>query len=105
MRFASVLLVCLVGLAGCDKLNLSGPSPVVTAFFADSASVKAGVGTVLHWETANGETATLTPLVGSVPLSGARAVSPAVSTVYTLTVTSSDGVRQAAGTVSVTVTP
>lgn len=104
--FVLSLLLFVFVVAGCDKLIPAGPSPVITAFFADAPTVKVGgTGTVLHWETSNGDTATIVPLVGSVPLSGARAVTPTATTTYTLTIVGKDGLRQASGTVTVTVVP
>ncbi len=62
-------------------------SPVINSFTATLSSINAGQSSTLQWSVANADTVTIDPGVGTVPLSGSRAVSPSSTTTYTLTAT------------------
>ena len=58
----------------------------------------------MTWSSTNAVSATLTPGIGSVPMSGSRDVSPTVTTTYRVTVRNATG-RTAGVTATVAVTP
>jgi hypothetical protein len=74
--------------------------PVISSFTASPASITAGQSAVLAWTVANATSVSLTGFPGA-PSSG-MSVSPAATTVYTLTATNSGGSASQSATVIVT---
>ncbi len=58
---------------------------------ASPTNVASGAGTTLTWSTANADSASIDPVVGTVALSGSTSVSPTVTTTYTITATNAHG--------------
>ena len=77
------------------------PPPTVTLSVAPS-SIDRGQSATLSWSSTNAESAEIEPDIGEVPTSGARKVSPNVTTTYRITVTAADG-QTATAAVTVTV--
>ncbi|MDE2925394.1 MAG: hypothetical protein OXT71_03245 [Acidobacteriota bacterium] len=82
-----------VTVAGLPTVSLS----------ASPASIERGRSATLTWSSTNAVSATITPGIGSVPVSGSRTVSPTSTTTYRITVTGASG-RTASAEVKVTVT-
>ena len=78
-------------------------NPQILRFEASPLSIAPGGSSTLSWATAGGATASISG-VGNVPLNGSTTVTPAQTTTYTLTVTSSDG-KSVTAPVTVTVAP
>jgi len=75
--------------------------PVIASFTANPASINAGQSSTLQWSVQNADSVSITPLLGTVPASGTRSVSPAATTVYTLTATNKAGSATRTATVTV----
>ncbi len=84
-------------------LVLSIGSVPTVSIVANPESIPAGETTTLTWSSTNAATCTIEPGVGSVDPSGSTVVSPAVTTVYTITVNGIGG--SSSSTVTVTVNP
>ncbi len=99
-------LLALAGL-GCGKSAAPPPTPpvgqppVVNAFTATPASIEAGGTSQLAWIVTGATSLSLDQGIGAVTGAG-RAVSPAVTTTYTLTARNADGSATASATVTVT---
>lgn len=86
--------------AGFPGTPPPSPAAVIRDLVAEPAAIEPGGATTLRWEALNAYALTLTPEIGVVATRGARTVSPAATTTYTLTATGPNG----ATTRSVTVT-
>ena len=80
-----------------------GSPPPTVRLSASPASIERGRSATLTWSSTNAVSATLTPGIGSVPVSGSRNVSPVSTTTYRITVRDAGG-RSASATATVTVT-
>lgn len=65
--------------------------PAIVSFSASPGSISPGGSSTLSWDVSGADTVSLDQGIGSVPLSGSRAVSPGATTTYTLTATSTAG--------------
>jgi hypothetical protein len=85
-----------------------GPNPIgnpqIIRFEANPVSIAPGQSSTLSWTTTGASTVTISPTVGSVTLNGSTTVTPAATTTYTLTATSSDG-KSVSAPVQVIVAP
>jgi uncharacterized protein (TIGR03437 family) len=79
------------------------PEPVIASFSADNPKIVKGGSAKLLWTTVGATSATIDQNVGAVSTSGSVAVTPTVSTTYTLTASGPGGI--VTSTVTVTVTP
>ena len=90
---------------GLYLIELASPAttaPLAT-FSADPVSITPGQAASLSWSTSGAATVTIDQAVGSVAENGTLAVSPAATTVYTLTATGANGlVTTRSATVTVT---
>lgn len=77
------------------------PPPKIVLFKATPDQVAAGGEVTLQWESLYGESAGITPGVGSVALIGQTTVHPAQTMTYTLTVTGPGGTTQSSVTVTI----
>lgn len=75
--------------------------PVITSFSASPGSISPGGSSTLSWDVSGATTVSLDQGIGSVPLSGSRAVSPGATTTYTPTATNAAGSVTATAAVSV----
>ncbi len=76
--------------------------PTIQAFTTSSSSVASGTSVTLTWTVLGATNVSIGPAIGTVPVSGSRAVTPFVSTSYTLTATNGNGTVTASVTVTVT---
>ncbi len=76
--------------------------PVINSFAASSSTISQGSSTTLSWNISNASSAAIDTGVGSITIpTGTIVVSPAVTTTYTLTASSSQGTAVAHVTVTV----
>ena len=102
-------LIDKVGSLTIDNVSItSGASsppptkPVITSFAANPASITAGQSATLSWNVTGASSTSISPTIGTV-VGTSVAVSPAATTVYTLTATNPQG--SVSTTTTVTVTP
>jgi peptidoglycan-associated lipoprotein len=108
-----VLLVALVGFAGCSKkpktfdtnttAPATSPAPIVQ-LTATPTSITAGDQVVLSWRTTDATSVSIDG-IGSVPSSGVKTVTPTESTSYHLVARGDGGSADATARVTVTTAP
>ena len=104
----AALVLLLVAAGGCGPgglLDLFGPSeesPVIDSFTAEPVTISAGGYSTLSWKVSGASSVRIDQGVGNVALTGTRAVTPTVTTVYTLIATTASG-KSATATAQVTV--
>src|SRR4030042_6001019 len=90
-----LLVLVLVPAVGCDLTGLTvtttTESPVISSFEADPPTITAGGSATLKWNVSGATKVSIDQGIGSVALSGSRAVMPSATTVYTLTATNASG--------------
>ena len=103
-KLIPLALVAVLLLSGCTggTITIPGSMPVIQSFNASPASVTAGQTSSLSWTVTGAATVSIDQGIGNVALTGSRAVSPAATTVYTLTASSSSGTVTATTQVIVT---
>ena len=104
-----VLLVVLVGFAGCSKKKpissnttappMTGPAPIVQ-LTATPTTISAGDQVVLSWRTTDATNVSIDG-IGDVPSSGVKTVTPTVSTSYHLVARGDGGTADATARVTV----
>lgn len=81
------------------------PPPIINSFTANPSYIQLGQTVVLTWTVSDAlgrnVNVTISPGIGSVPVSGSYTVTPSNTTTYTLTATNSDGTVSASTTVTV----
>jgi hypothetical protein len=93
----AALVLLLVAAGGCGPgglLDLFGPSeesPVIDSFTAEPVTISAGGYSTLSWKVSGASSVRIDQGVGNVALTGTRAVTPTVTTVYTLIATTASG--------------
>ncbi|MGE0406201.1 MAG: alkaline phosphatase family protein, partial [Candidatus Korobacteraceae bacterium] len=105
---SALMVVALAFAAGCAgtsaPINPDPAAPTAT-LSATPTSVTAGGAVTLTWSTSNANSVTIDQGIGTVLASGQRIVSPASTTIYTLTASGAGGNTTATTTVTVTSTP
>jgi hypothetical protein len=89
-----VLLLAVLVVGGCypsSPITISGQVPAIESFNASPASIKAGEPSSLSWTVSGATTVSIDQGIGNVALTGSRTVSPASTTVYTITGSNSSG--------------
>jgi len=91
----SVLLVMAMGV-GCAPggpiiIGTGNQPPVINSFSAEPPEIAAGESSTLSWAVTGATSVTIDQGIGSVALSGSRAVTPGTTTIYTLTATNPAG--------------
>ena len=81
--------------------SASGAPPVINSFVASPSAIVAGQPATLSWSVSNATAVSIDNGIGSQPVSGSVTVSPAQTTVYTLTATGPSGSVSAQTTVTV----
>ena len=87
--------------AGFPGKAPEGPAAEIVRFEAAPRSIDPGESVTLRWEARNTYSLKIEPELGAVATRGSRALSPAATTTYTLTVTGTGGAKTAAVTVNV----
>lgn len=95
--FVGMLAVLFAGCVPGGPALVVTQSPVISSFDADPPKISTGESAVLSWTVSGATKVSIEPDVGSVALMGRRTVSPASTTIYTLTAVNE------AGTVTATV--
>ncbi|MGD0871041.1 MAG: OmpA family protein [Bryobacteraceae bacterium] len=84
--------------------TVAAGNPQIIRFEANPVTIAPGQQSTLSWTTTGAATVSINPVLGNQPLNGSATVSPAQTTTYTLTATSSDG-HAVTAPVTVTVAP
>ena len=95
----SLSLLLLFLIPGCftfsapapNPLPPAGTPPVIIEFSSNPSTINAGGTSTLLWNVTGANTASIDQGVGQVAIAGTRIVSPATSTVYTISATNSAG--------------
>jgi len=87
---------------GCGPITLSTSQPSIISFNAEPSNISAGESANISWNVSNATTISIDQGIGSVALTGTRAVAPATTTTYTLTALNSAGTATATTQVIVT---
>lgn len=93
------LLLLLIFIPGCFTFQTSpsaptppvGMPPVIIAFSNNPSTINAGDTSTLLWNVTGAKSVSIDQGIGQVDVAGTRAVSPAKSTVYTISATNSAG--------------
>lgn len=88
-----------------DACELAPTLPATSGLTASPVKINAGQSSTLSWFTQNSTAASISPGVGSVPLSGSVVVTPTATTTYTLTVEGAPGTAPQTSSATVEVTP
>lgn len=94
-----LVIFLFVFISGCG--GVTPASPVITSFTADSTTINEGESVGLSWVVTDASTVMINQGIGDVALTGSTSVSPAVTTTYVLTATSSTGSNIATITITV----
>jgi hypothetical protein len=81
-------------------ITVNVAAPTVVSFLANPPSIAAGQTSTLTWQVTNATTVTISGL-GAVSATGTQTVTPAQTTIYTLTTTNDGGETTASATVTV----
>ncbi|HEX7364976.1 MAG TPA: CARDB domain-containing protein [Dehalococcoidia bacterium] len=105
-KLITLVLLVLLSVVGCTgapiTISTQGGQPSIISFNAEQASISAGQSANLSWNVSGATTITIDQGIGNVALTGTRAVTPAATTIYTLTASSSAGTATATTQVVVT---
>jgi hypothetical protein len=93
------ILIALILITGCS--GTPPTAPIINSFSADPLTIAAGDNSALSWSVTDATSVTIDNGVGTVALSGATTVSPATTTIYTLTATNTAGSVTSSVTVAV----
>jgi len=88
------LLLLLVFMPGCFTVLVQAPNPalpVIEVFSNNPATIKSGGTSILLWNVTGANSVSIDQGIGQVNAAGIRVVSPATSTVYTISATNSTG--------------
>jgi len=87
-----LLLLALLFIAGCvPGVSIGDKLAVINSFDARPAGISAGESSTLNWSVTGATTVSIDQGIGTVALTGSRAVAPAVTTIYTLTASNAAG--------------
>lgn len=108
------LLLFLILVPGCvtfvspspNPITPAGTPPVIIAFSNNPATINAGGTSTLLWNVTGATSVSIDQGIGRVDVAGTRVVSPAKSTVYTISATNSAGtVMRSSAIILVSVPP
>ncbi len=91
------LLLLLILVPGCFYPGTSNPvipvitPPVIVEFSNNPATINSGGTSILLWNVTGANSVSIDQGIGQVAVAGTRVVSPAISTVYTISATNSAG--------------
>jgi len=84
----TILICSCVYFPGCTTAKVP---PVVTSFSASPASIEPGGSSTLSWTVNGARSVSMDNGIGNVAVKGTRAVTPSVTTIYSLTATNAAG--------------
>ncbi len=88
-------MLCLVLISSALLITGCAPAkvelPVINSFDASPPSISAGEYSTLNWDTSGATSASIDQGIGSVALTGTRAIAPSATSTYTLTATNAAG--------------
>jgi hypothetical protein len=90
-KLIALILLAVMFTAGCNLANTNQP-PLVNSFVADPPTIVPGGSSTLSWNVSGATNVIIDQGIGSVSLTGNRAVMPNVTSVYTLTATNAAGI-------------
>lgn len=92
-KLVLLLVLAVLLLSGCNlvPLNITGLVPVINSFNASPSSISFGDSSELKWTVTGATSVSIDQGIGAVAISGSRGVSPAATTIYTLTASNSAG--------------
>jgi hypothetical protein len=95
-----ILVIALIPILSCfpsTTISLSTPvqKPVINSFIANPLSISTGEYSTLSWTVTGATTVSIDPGIGSVALTGTRAVSPSRTDIYALTAKNDAGSTRA----------
>jgi len=90
------LLLLLVLIPGCITVQIPATPPIVTpvvieTFSSNPSTINSGGTSILLWNVTGANSVSIDNGIGQVDVAGTRVVSPATSTVYTISATNSAG--------------
>ena len=99
MKRLIFLLIPLILITGCITFSAPSPNPspsvgtppVITEFSSNPSTINAGGTSTLLWSVTGATSVSIDQGIGQVAIVGTRVVSPATSTVYTISATNSAG--------------
>jgi len=97
--FLSLSLLLLILIPGCFTISAPSPNPIppagtppiIIAFSSNPSTINAGGTSTLLWNVTGAASVSIDQGIGQVDAAGTRVVSPATSTVYTISATNSSG--------------
>jgi hypothetical protein len=105
-KLVPLLLLLPMLIIGCEGAPIScagqGQQPSILSFNAEPSSISGGGSSELSWNVSGATMVSIDQGIGTVALTGKRAVAPASTTTYTLTASNSAGMAMATTQVMVT---
>jgi len=104
----SLLLLPLILIAGCTAFSPTPAAvqpPVIGAFSSNPSAVNSGNPSVLFWKVTGATSVSIDQGIGQVDIVGGKVLSPATSTIYTLTATNSAGTVTGSAVINVNLAP
>ena len=107
--FLSLSLLLLILIPGCFPIQIPVPNPipsvgtppVIIEFSSNPAAIDAGGTSTLLWNVTGATSVNIDQGIGQVNVAGTRVVSPATSTVYTISATNAAGTVTSSATTTV----
>ena len=107
--FISLSLLLLILVSGCFTLPAPAPNPippvgtpsVIMEFSSNPATINSGGTSTLSWNVTGATSVSVDQGIGQVAVAGTMLVSPATSTVYTISATNSAGTVTSSATTTV----
>jgi hypothetical protein len=94
-KLIPLFLLAVLFITGCDLSGLSitttNQQPVINSFSASPSNISAGETSTLNWTVTGAATVSIDQGIGTVALTGPRAVTPAATTIYMLTASNTAG--------------
>ena len=111
--FLSLSLIIVILIPGCFSFPTQAPSsiqpaetpPVIGAFSSNPSAVNSNDTSTLLWNVTGANSVSIDQGIGMVDVAGSRVVSPATSTVYTISATNAAGTVTRSATTTVNSTP
>ena len=111
--FLSLSLLLLILIPGCFTFQTPAPNPippvgtppVIMEFRSNPSAINSGSTSILFWNVTGATSVSIDQGIGQVDFAGIKVVSPATSTVYTISATNSAGTITGSATTTVNSAP